>query len=217
MKWDYHINVELDTNDADYIHNDYHFGTYDDENEQDMKCLAVEVLMYNNFEVEDGENNFAVSSFLSYLKDLGLKPSDRCEDWKKYDCLLDYDSGEFRDLDEYENYEDDDDEDENTKTLPEKDEDEDDGEVPEHIFALAADLKSEVEEEIDDGLPSMDNCWNNHSFNYELTRRPAGIKEEICSFNYDAKSYKDALKFEAMYANEDDDDDDDFNFEEDDD
>lgn len=210
MKWDYHVTVELDTNDADYIHDDYHFGTYDDENEQDMKSLAVEVLVYNHFEVEDGENDFRICSFLKELKQFGLKPSDRNEDWKKYDCLLDYDPYSF-DEDELDDYDDDDDdEDENTKTLPEKDEDEDDGEVPEHVLALAADLKHEVEDEIGDLLPWMDNCWNNHSFSYNLTRRPAGIKEEICSVNYDAKSYKDVLKFEAMYADEDDDD----NFEE---
>lgn len=209
MKWDYHVKVEVDTNDGDYIHDDYHFGTYDDENEQDMKSLAVKVLMYNHFEVEDGENNFRICSFLKELKSFGLKPSDRCEDWKKYDCLLDYDPYSFDEdeLDDYEDYEDDDkDEDENTKTLPEKDEDEDDGEVPECVLALAADLKHEVEDEIGDCLPWMDNCDYNHSFSYDLTRRPAGIKEEICSVNYDAKSYKDVLKFEAMYANEDDDD-----------
>ena len=214
MKWDYHVRVEVDTNDGDYIRNDYHFGTYDDENEQDVKSLAVKVLVYNHFEVEDGENNFRICSFLKELKTLELKPSDRNEDWKKYDCLLSYDPYSFDEdeLDDYEDYEDDD-EDENTKTLPKKDEDEDDGEVPEHILALAADLKHEVEDEIGDCLPWMDNCDYNHSFSYDLTRRPAGVKEEICSVNYDAKSYKDVLKFGAMYANEDDDDDDDFDFE----
>ena len=95
MKWDYHVKVEVDTNDGDYIHDDYHFGTYDDENEQDMKSLAVKVLMYNHFEVEDGENNFRICSFLKELKSFGLKLSDRCEDWKKYDCLLDYDPYSF--------------------------------------------------------------------------------------------------------------------------
>ena len=209
MKWDYHVKVEVDTNDADYIRNDYHFGTYDDENEQDMKSLAVEVLMYNNFEVDDGSNIFYISHFLEELKKFGLKPSDRCEDWKKYDCLFDYDSDVFDDLDDYEDDDDDDeDEDENTKTLPEKNEDEDDDEVPEHILALAADLKSEVEEEIGDGLPWMDNCWNNHSFSYELTRRPAGIKEESCEVNYTAKTYQELLKYEDLNSEEDDDGDD---------
>ena len=103
---------------------------------------------------------------------------------------------------------DDEDEDENTKTLPEKNEDEDDDEVPEHILALAADLKSEVEEEIGDGLPWMDNCWNNHSFSYELTRRPAGIKEESCEVNYTAKTYQELLKYEDLNSEEDDDGDD---------
>ena len=41
MKWDYHVTVELDTNDGDYIHNDYHFGTYDDENEQDVPQMLL--------------------------------------------------------------------------------------------------------------------------------------------------------------------------------
>lgn len=215
MKWDYHVKVEVDTNDGDYIHNDYHFGTYDDEDEESMKSLALEVIVYNHFEVDEGENNFDVTGFLDDLKKFGLKPSDRCEDWKKYDCLLDYDSDAFYDLDDYEDYDDDDDdedEDENTKTLPEKDEDEDedDGEVPEHVLALAADLKSEVEEEIGDCLPWMDNCDYNHSFNYELTRRPAGVKEENCEVNYDAKTYKELLTYESI---DDEDDDDDFNFE----
>lgn len=80
-----------------------------------------------------------------------------------------------------------------------------DGEIPEHVLALAADLKHEVEDEIGDCLPWMDNCDYNHSFSYDLTRRPAGIIEEICSVNYDAKSYKDVLKFEAMYADNDED------------
>ena len=206
MKWDYHVRVEVDTNDADYIHDDYHFGTYDDENEQDMKSLAVEVLVYNHFEVEDGYNLFYISSFLDELKKFGLKPSDRNEDWKKYDCLLDYDSDAFADLDDYDDDDDDDeDEDENTKTLPEKDEDEDDDEVPVEILKLAADLKSEVEDEIGDCLPWMDNHDNNHSFSYELTRRPAGIKEESCEVNYTAKTYKDLLKYEDLNSDEDED------------
>lgn len=117
MKWDYHVRVELDTNDADYIHNDYRFGTYDDENEQDMKSLAVDVLVYNNFEVDDGYNIFYVSSFLDKLKEFDLKPSDRCEDWKKYDCLLDYDSDAFENLDDFEDYEDEDEEDDNAEVV----------------------------------------------------------------------------------------------------
>ena len=209
MKWDYHVKVELDTNDADYIHDDYHFGTYDDEDEESMKSLAVEVLVYNNFSVDDGENDFSVTGFLDDLKKFGLKPSNRNEDWEKYDCLLDYDSDAFYDLDDYDDDDDDEDEDENTKTLPEKDEeDEDDDEVPEHVLALAADLKSEVEDEIGDCLPWMDNCWNNHSFSYELTRRPAGVKEESCEVNYDAKTYHELLKYEDL-----DSDDDDYDFE----
>lgn len=187
MKWDYHVRVEVDTNDADYIHDDYHFGTYDDENEQDMKRLAVDVLVYNNFEVDDGSNIFYICSFLEELKKFGLKLSDRREDWEKYDCLLDYDSVAFDDLDDHE------------------DDDEDDGEVPEHVLALAADLQSEVEEVIGDCLPWMDNCWNNHSFSYELTRRPAGVKEENCEVNYDAKTYKDLLTYESIDDDEDDD------------
>ena len=211
MKWDYHVKVEVDTNDADYIHDDYHFGTYDDEIEQDLKRLAVDVLVYNHFEVDDGYNIFYICNFLEELKKFGLKPSDRCEDWKKYDCLLDYDSDAFDDLDDYEDDDYDEDEDENTKTLPEKDEeDEDDGEVPEHILALAADLKSEVEDEIGDCLPWMDNCDMNHSFSYELTRRPAGVKEENCEVNYDAKTYKELLTYESI-----DDDDDEFEGEDD--
>lgn len=201
MKWDYHVRVEVDTNDADYIHNDYHFGTYDDEDEESMKSLALEVIVYNNFEVDDGYNNFNITGFLDDLKKFGLKPSNRCEDWKKYDCLLDYDSNAFYVLDDCENYDDTDEEDENTKTLPEKDEDE----VPEHILALAADLKSEVEDEIGDCLPWMDNCDNNHSFSYELTRRPAGVKEESCEVNYDAKTYQELLKYEDLNSDDDDD------------
>lgn len=206
MKWDYHVRVEVDTNDADYIHNDYNFGTYDDEDEESMKSLALEVIVYNHFEVDDGENDFDVTGFLDDLKKFGLKPSNRCEDWKKYDCLLDYDSDAFYDLDEYEDkdYEDDNEEDENTKTLPEKDEeDEDNGDVPEKILILAAELKNKVEDEIGDCLPWMDNCWNNHSFSYELTRRPAGVKEENCEVNYDAKTYQELLKYEDL--NNDDD------------
>lgn len=191
MKWDYHVRVEVDTNDADYIHDDYHFGTYDDENEQDMKRLAVDVLVYNNFYVKYGENIFCVCSFLKELKKLGLKPSDRCEDWKKYDCLFDYDLDTFKDLDDHEDCK-------NT------DEDEDDGEVPEFVLELAVDLQCEVEDEIGDALPSMDNCWNNHSFSYELTRRPAGVKEESCEVNCDAKTYKELLTYESIDEDEDD-------------
>lgn len=197
MEWDYHVKVEVDTNDADYIHDDYHFGTYDDENEQDMKRLAVDVLVYNNFYVENGENTFYVCDFLKELKKFGLKPSDRNEDWKKYDRLLDYDSVAFEDLgkDDYDSaaFED-----------LDKDEDEDNGEVPECVLALADDLKCEVEDEIGDMLPWMDNCWNNHSFNYELTRRPAGVKEENCEVNYDAKTYKELLTYESIDELEDD-------------
>lgn len=194
MKWDYHVRVEVDTNDADYIHNDYNFGTYDDEDEESMKSLAVEVIMYNHFEVYDGENDFCITEFLKDLKKFGLKPSNRSEDWKKYDCLLDYDPDVFCDLDEY--------------IIDDKFEDTDD--VPKKILLLAADLKNEVEDEIGDCLPWMDNCEYNHSFSYELTRRPAGVKEESCEVDYEAKSYKELLKYEDL-SNDDDDDFDLFN------
>lgn len=204
MKWDYHVKVEVDTNDADYINNDYHFGTYDDEDEASMKSLAVEVLVYDRFAVEDGDNIFYVANFLSDLKKFGLKPSDRKEEWKKYDCLLDYDSEAFEDLNDYEDDDSEDDEDENEAA--DKVNEEAIGDVPEKIMALAAALQHEVEDEIGDCLPWMDNCWNNHSFSYELTRRPAGVKEENCAVNYSAESYKDLIKYEPLYRNDNDDD-----------
>lgn len=64
-------------------------------------------------------------------------------------------------------------------------------------------FKKEVEEEIEDCLPHMDNCWYNHSFSYELTRRPAGTREESCEYNYEAKSYKDILTFEDLNSDDD--------------
>lgn len=77
MKWDYHVRVEVDTNDGDYIRNDYHFGTYDDENEQDVKSLAVKVLVYNHFEVEDGENTCSRTFF--YATDRTKRRLKVCE------------------------------------------------------------------------------------------------------------------------------------------
>lgn len=171
MKWDYEIEVTVDTNDADYIHESYGLGTYDDEVEEEQKSLAAEVLVYQNFEVDDGENDFKPDNYLDDLHKFGLKPSDRCEEWQKYDYIMEYLYGEF---------------DDDTKD-PYKDMEE---------------WKEDVEE-IGDCLPHMDNCWNNHSFSYELTRRPAGIREESCEYNYDAESYKDILTFEELNSDDD--------------
>ena len=49
MKWDYEIEVTVDTNDADYIHESYGIGTYDDDNEVDQKSLAAEVFALSEF------------------------------------------------------------------------------------------------------------------------------------------------------------------------
>ena len=182
MKWHYEIELTVDTNDADYIHESYGIGEYDDEVEEDQKSLAAEVLVYQNFEVDYGTNDFDLDGYLEALHTFGLKPSDRCDAWEKYDYLMDYLYG-----DEF---------DDDTKD-PDKDMEE---------------FKEEVEEEMNDCLPHMDNCWNNHSFSYELTRRPAGMREESCEYNFDAKSYKDILTFEDLNS---DDDDDDFDFDDD--
>ncbi|MBQ6628779.1 MAG: hypothetical protein IJH65_08190 [Methanobrevibacter sp.] len=170
MKWDYEIELTVDTNDADYIHESYGIGTYDDDNEVDQRALAAEVLVYQNFEVDDGESDFDLDNYLEDLHKFGLKPSDRCEEWRKYDYIMEYLYG-----------------DNNTKN-PDDDMEE---------------WKEEVEEEIGDCLPHMDNCWNNHSFSYELTRRPAGTREESCEYNYDAESYKDILTFEDLNSDDD--------------
>lgn len=172
MKWDYEIEVTVDTNDADYIHESYGLGTYDDEVEEEQKSLAAEVLLYQNFELYDGEGDFDLDNYLEELHKFGMKPSDRCKEWEKYNYLMDYLYGEF---------------DDNTKK-PDKD---------------MKKFKKEVEEEIEDCLPHMDNCWYNHSFSYELTRRPAGTKEESCEYNYEAKSYKDILTFEDLNSDDD--------------
>ena len=172
MKWDYEIELTVDTNDADYIHESYGIGTYDDEVEEEQKSLAAEVLVYQNFELDYGTSDFDLDSYLEALNKFGLKPSDRCKEWQKYDYLMDYLYGEF---------------DDKTKK-PDKD---------------MKKLKEEVEEEMEDCLPHMDNCWNNHSFSYELTRRPAGIREESCEYNFDAKSYKDILTFEDLNSDDD--------------
>ena len=135
MKWDYSIKLEVDTNDGDYINETCDLGTYDDADEQDQKSLAAEVLLYQHFEVDEGENDFDLDSYLEDLHEYGLKPSDRCDDWKRYDYIMDYLYGE------------------GTKN-PDKD---------------MKEWKEEVEEEIGDELPWMDNCDMNHSFDYEIT------------------------------------------------
>lgn len=185
MKWDYDIEVTLDTNDADYIHESFGIGTYDDVNEQDQKSLAAEVLVYENFYVEDGENDFNLDSYVRDLKKFGLKPSDRCDAWKEYDALVELDN--FDDL------------------LDMDEDDIDDEDIPgKEAWKKIHEWKEEVEEEVGDCLPWMDNCWNNHSFSYEITRKPAGTREESCDYNYDATSYKDILKFESLNDDEDD-------------
>lgn len=185
MKWDYDIEVTLDTNDADYIHESFGIGTYDDANEQDQKSLAAEVLVYENFYVEDGENDFNLDSYVRDLKKFGLKPSDRCDAWKEYDALVELDN--FDDL------------------LDMDEDDIDDEDIPgKEAWKKIHEWKEEVEEEVGDCLPWMDNCDNNHSFSYEITRKPAGTREESCEYNYDAKSYKDILTFESLNDDEED-------------
>lgn len=197
MKWDYEIELTLDTNDGDYIHETCSLGTYDDANEADQKALAVEVLLYQHFEVEDGENDFNLDSFIRDLKKFDLKPSDRCKVWKKYDALIELNNyDELLDLDE-DDIADMDDPDEDEQKL-------DYSETKENWKQLQ-EWKEEVEEEIGDSLPWMDNCWNNHSFSFEITRVPTGTKEESCEYNYDAKSYKDILTFESLNDDEDED------------
>lgn len=197
MKWDYVIELTLDTNDGDYIHETCSLGTYDDANEADQKALAVEVLLYQHFEVEDGENDFNLDSFIRDLKKFDLKPSDRCKVWKKYDALIELNNyDELLDLDE-DDIADMDDPDEDEQKL-------DYSETKENWKQLQ-EWKEEVEEEIGDSLPWMDNCWNNHSFSFEITRVPTGTKEESCEYNYDAKSYKDILTFESLNDDEDED------------
>lgn len=194
MKWDYEIELTLDTNDGDYIHETCGMGTYDDANEADQKALAIEVLLYQHFEVEDGENDFSLDSFIRDLKKFGLKPSDRCKEWKKYDALIELDNyDELLDLDEDDIADMDD---------PDEDEQKLDYSETKENWKKIHEWKEEVEEEIGDSLPWMDNCWNNHSFRYEITRVPTGTREEGCEYNYDAKSYKDILKIES-YNDED--------------
>ena len=199
MKWDYEIELTLDTNDGDYIHETCSLGTYDDADEADQKALAIEVLLYQHFEVEDGENDFNLEFFIDDLKKFGLKPSDKCKEWKKYDALIELDNyDELLNLDE-DDIADMDDPDEDDQKL-------DYTETKEN-WNKFQEWKEEVEEEIGDSLPWMDNCWNNHSFSYEITRVPTGTKEESCEYNYDAKSYKDILTFESLNDDEDEDED----------
>ena len=199
MKWDYEIELTLDTNDGDYIHETCSLGTYDDANEADQKSLAVEVLLYQHFDVDDGENDFNLDFFVRDLKKFGLKPSDRCKVWKKYDDLIELENfDELVDMDE-----------DDLEYLDNPDEDEqklDYSETKEN-WKKIHEWKEEVEEEIGDSLPWMDNCWNNHSFSFEITRVPTGTKEESCEYNYDAKSYKDILTFESLNDDEDENED----------
>ena len=201
MKWEYTAKLELDTNDGDYINEEVGMGVYDDADEGDQKLLAIEVLIYENFEEDYGEHKFNLDSFIRDLKKFGLKPSDRCDDWKKYDALIELDNyDELLDMDEDDiEYLDDPDEDDPTGLL-------DFSETKENWNKLQ-EWKEELEEEVGDQLPWMDNCDNNHSFSYEITRIPAGTKQEECEYNYDAKSYKDILTFESLNDDEDEDED----------
>jgi len=75
MKWHYEIELTVDTNDADYIHESYGIGDYDDDNEVDQKALAAEILVYQNFEVDDGESDFDLDNYLEDLHKFGLTPT----------------------------------------------------------------------------------------------------------------------------------------------
>lgn len=186
MKWEYTAKLELDTNDGDYINEEVGMGVYDDADEGDQKLLAIEVLIYENFKEDYGSHDFHLDSFIRDLKKFGLKPSDRCDDWKKYDELFELDN--FDDL------------------LDMDEDDIDDEDIPgKEAWKKIHEWKEELEEEVGDQLPWMDNCDNNHSFSYEITRIPAGTKQEECDYNYDAKSYKDILTFESLNDDEDED------------
>lgn len=201
MKWEYTAKLEVDTNDGDCINEEVGMGVYDDADEGDQKLLAIEVLIYENFEEDYGEHKFNLDSFIRDLKKFGLKPSDRCDNWKKYDALIELDNyGELLDMDEDDiEYLDDPDEDDPTGLL-------DFSETKENWNKLQ-EWKEELEEEVGDQLPWMDNCDNNHSFSYEIKRIPAGTKQEECDYNYDATSYKDILTFESLNDDEDENED----------
>lgn len=201
MKWEYTAKLEVDTNDGDCINEEVGMGVYDDVDEVDQKLLAIEVLIYENFEEDYGEHVFHLDSFIRDLKKFGLKPSDRCDSWKDYDALIELDNyDELLDLDEDDIADmDDPDEDDPTGLL-------DYSETKENWQKLQ-DWKEELEEEVGDQLPWMDNCDNNHSFHYEITRIPAGTKQEECEYNYDATSYKDILTFESLNDDEDENED----------
>lgn len=199
MKWDYTAKLEVDTNDGDCIDEEVSMGVYDDEDEIDQKMLAIEVLIYENFEEDYGEHVFHLDRFIRDLKKFGLKPSDRCDAWKDYDALIELDNyDDLLDMDEDDVADlDDPDEDDPTGLL-------DFSETKENWNKLQ-EWKEEVEEEVGDQLPWMDNCDNNHSFCYEIKRIPAGTKQEQCDYNYDATSYKDILTFESLDDDEDED------------
>lgn len=198
MKWDYTARLEVDTNDGDDINEEVSMGIYDDEDENDQKALAIEVLIYEHFEEDYGEHVFHLDSFVSDLKKFGLKPSDRCDAWKDYDALIEMENfDDLLDMDEDDIMEDDDDDDpthiKGIDSTPNKD-----------AWEKIHEWKEELEEEVGDQLPWMDNCDNNHSFCYEIKRIPAGTKQEQCDYNYDAKSYKDILTFESLDDDEED-------------
>ncbi len=158
------------------------------------------MLIYERFDVEDGENKFYLEWFIDDLKKFGLKPSDNRSSWKKYDYLLDVNDVDFYFLEEDEDYEDEDDEDEDGNE--ESTEDSSDEQVEPKSSEAKKHLEdaikwcNEILDEMDSILPWMDNCDNNHSFSYDLKRRPAGVVERSCHYNYDATSYKDILKIE---------------------
>ena len=189
MKWEYTARLEVDTNDGDDINEEVDMGVYDDEKEEDQKALAIEVLIYEHFEEDYGEHVFHLDSFVDDLKKFGLKPSDRCEAWKDYDDVFELDN--FEDLLDMD-----------------KDCIDDDDKAGLDAWEKIHEWKEELEEEVGDQLPWMDNCDNNHSFCYEIKRIPAGTKQEQCDYNYDAKSYKDILTFADLNDDEDEEDED---------
>ncbi len=181
MKYRYTLKITEDTNDADYINEETDLGVFDDTVEKDMKKIVSTMIMLSNFELDYGSSSMNMPEFLKDCKTYGVLPSDVDEDYKEYDYLVEYEA---------------------TSKLPE---------------GYTSDKADSDTDELNDGLcgivsdwePWMDNCDNNHSFDFEITRIPADVAVEDVYLDEGCKG--NVLKAFYCEARKDDDEFDEFN------
>lgn len=79
MEYRYTLNIEEDTNDADYINETTDLGVYDSDNKEDMDFIKFALLVLDCCELDDGYHTFDLETIKEGIKkaDIDLKKIDK--------------------------------------------------------------------------------------------------------------------------------------------